>query len=423
MARVPEHIGKGLLAEAGLLTPRGEVAVDAAGARRIAEYLGKPVVVKAQVLAGRRGRAGGVRFAQTPAETWQVASEILAAEVRGQEVSSLLIEERLDIVAEFYLGVVVDSARGIRAPVVMVSATGGMEIEEVPADLVARSVVDVRLGLGGYQAINLARRAGIPSGVLQDVAAVTSSLYEVFRTHECRSLEINPLALTRDQQVVAADCRMAIDDAAAFRHPTLGIEIARDLNRQPTAFDRMAWAIEEGDLRGTGYVAQISQDMDAAATVGFHGIGGGGAILGVDALNRAGLRVANYADTSGNPPASKVYRVAKLILSQPGISGYCLGGFMAASQEQWHQAHGVVRALREEIPGRPGFPAVILICGNGEEESMEILRDGTAGLPGRIELYGSDHVYDTEFIAGRMRALVEEYLGAGGNAQDGPDAF
>ena len=104
--------------------------------------------------------------------------------------------------------------------------------------------------------------------------------------------------------------------------------------------------------------------------------------LGVDALNRQGLKIANYADTSGNPTAAKVYRAAKVILSQAGIEGYMLGGFIVANQEQWHHAHGVVKALREELPKRPGFPCVILLCGNKEKESLEILKEGTKDLPG-----------------------------------------
>jgi succinyl-CoA synthetase beta subunit len=101
--------------------------------------------------------------------------------------------------------------------------------------------------------------------------------------------------------------------------------------------------------------------------------------------------------------------VAKLILSQPGIEGYCLGGFIMANQEQWHHAHGLVKALREELPKRPGFPAVLLLCGNREPEALEILREGLKDLPNPIEIYGREHVYNTGFFAQRMRALVEEY--------------
>jgi succinyl-CoA synthetase beta subunit len=260
-----------------------------------------------------------------------------------------------------------------------------------------------------YQGIDLARRTDLPSSMRARVGSVAASLYRVFVKYDCRTIEINPLVVTSQGAVVAADCRMAIDDNALFRHPDLDITLTHEMDREPTLFDEIAWSIDQMDPRGTGYVAQMQQSIDAVATVGYHGIGGGGAILGVDALNRAGLRVANYADTSGNPTAAKVYRVARLILSQPGIDGYCLGGFVVANQEQWHHAHGIVKALREELAARPGFPVLLLLCGNGEEEALRILREGLSDLPGRIEIHGRRQVWDTDFIAGRMRALIDEY--------------
>jgi succinyl-CoA synthetase beta subunit len=410
MARLYEYQGKELLRGAGVKIPAGEVAKTREEARGIAEKIGKPVVIKSQIWAGKRGKAGAIRFADSPAEAEKEAGELLGSKVRGMVVDKVLVEEKLDIDREYYVGVIVDSSKEVRAPVMIFSSEGGMEIEEVPEDKLATVVVDIFLGLRPFHAMDVARRAGVPRELLTKVAAVNTGLYQVFRRYDCRTIEINPLVVTRSGEVVAADCRAAVDDSAVYRHPELGITVARESNQEPTEFDEIAWSIEEGDLRGTGYVAQMFQEIDAVATVGYHGIGGGGAILGVDALNKAGLRVADYADTSGNPTAAKVYRVAKVVLAQPGIAGYCMGGFIMANQEQWHHAHGLVKALREEVPKRPGFPAVLLLCGNREKESLEILREGTRDLPGRIEIYGRDHVYDTGFIAQRMRALVEEYL-------------
>jgi len=131
-------------------------------------------------------------------------------------------------------------------------------------------------------------------------------------------------------------------------------------------------------------------------------------MLGASAFVARGFKIANYADTSGDPPASKIYSVIKYILSQP-IDGYVLMGATLANQEQWHHAHGLVKVLREEIPKRPGFPVVLLLSGNKEKESQEILQEGLKGLPGRIEIYDREHVYDAKFIGGRVRALVDEY--------------
>jgi succinyl-CoA synthetase beta subunit len=410
MARLLEHQGKALLAEAGVKVPRGRVATSAGEARSIAAELACPVAVKAQIRQGRRGKAGGIRFADTPDAAADTADALLGATVNGTPVAEVLVEEKLGIDRELYLGIIVNPGREWRCPVAILSSEGGMEIEEVPDDKLGRLGIDVLVGLRPFQGIDLARQAGVPRELLRKVGSTAAAAYRVFEDYDCRTLEINPLVVTTEGDMVAADCRAAIDDAALYRHPELGISIAREMDHEPTLFDEIAWSIEEGDLRGTGYVAQMTQDVDAVAAVGYHGIGGGGAILGVDALNRAGLRVANYADTSGNPTAAKVYRVAKLVLSQPGIAGYCLGGFIVANQEQWHHAHGVVKALREELPQRPGFPVVLLLCGNGEKEALEILHEGLDDMPGRVEIYGRDHVYDTAFIAGRMRALVDEYM-------------
>jgi succinyl-CoA synthetase beta subunit len=409
MARLYEYQGKDLLKAAGIPIPAGGVATTKAEVRALAEKIGKPVAVKVQIWAGGRGKAGAIRFADTPAEAERVAGELLGSKVKGFVVKRLLVEEKLDIVQEFYVGVIVDTSKEVRSPVMIFSSEGGVEIEEVPEGKLSKVNVDIFLGLRPFHALDLARRAGVPRNLLEKVADINTKLYGVFRKYDCRTLEINPMVVTRDGKVMAADCRAAIDDSSAYRHPELEISVARESNSEPTDFDEIAWSIEEGDLRGTAYVAEMFQDVEAVATVGYHGIGGGGAILGVDALNKAGLKVANYADTSGNPPASKVYRVAKLILSQPGIEGYCLGGFIMANQEQWHHAHGLVKALREELPKRPGFPAVLLLCGNREPEALEILREGLKDLPNPIEIYGREHVYNTGFFAQRMRALVEEY--------------
>ncbi len=409
MARLFEYQGKQLLKEAKMPILQGEVAETPQEAARIAAKIGKPVAIKAQIWAGGRGKAGGIKFAQNAAEAEQVAQALLGAQIKGLTVEKVLVEEKLDIAKEYYVGVIVDASRKVRAPVIMFSTEGGMDIETVPEDKIATLKVDVLRGLRFYDCLNLAVDLKVPTQFLPAVAQAIMSLYQTFKEYNCRTAEINPLVITTDGKVLAGDCRMSIDDSSVYRHPELGIEVAREAPTPPTELDKIAWWIEEEDLRGTAYIAQMVPEIPGPGYVGYHGIGGGGAILGVDALNRQGLKIADYADTSGNPPASKVYRAAKVIFSQVGIEGYMLGGFIVANQEQWHHAHGVVKALREELPSRPGFPVVLLLCGNKEKEALEILREGTKDLPGRIEIYGSDKVYQTEFLAKRMKALIEEY--------------
>ncbi len=411
MARLYEYQGKEIFKRSGIAIPEGEVVKVPEDAKKVAEKIGRPVVVKAQVWAGGRGKSKAVRFADTPDEAEKVAGDILGMEVKGLEVRQVLVEEKLDIARELYAGVIINSAREVRAPVVMFSAEGGVDIESVPEDKIAMLTVDVLRGIQPYDTLNMALSVGLSGKTLRQVGDIVYRLYNVFKNYDCRTVEINPLVLTKGGKVYAADCRMAIDDASVFRHTELGIGIGREFLKEATEFDLMAWKFEEEDFRGTSYVAQMASESELkkGGYIGYHGIGGGAAILGVDALNKVGLKVADYADTSGNPTASKVYRVAKIILSQPNIEGYFLAGFLMANQEQCHHAHGLVKALREEIPKRPGFPVVILLCGNKERESQEILKEGLKGLPGRIEIYDREHVYDAKFIGARVRALVDEY--------------
>ena len=409
MARLYEYQGKQILKEAKVAVPKGEIATTPQEAAKIAEKIGKPVAVKAQIWAGGRGKAGGIKFADHPLDAQSVAESLLGSEIKALKVEKVLVEEKLDIEKEYYVGVIIDPSMKARCPVIMFSTEGGMDIEAVPQEKIAQMNVDVLRGFRLYDALNLAVQLKVPTKVLPAIGQAIMGLYQTFKNYNCRIAEINPLVLTKDGKIVAGDCRIAIDDSSVFRHPEFGIEVAREAPTPPTELDKIAWWIEEGDLRGTCYIAQMVQEIKGSNYVGYHGLGGGGAILGVDALNREGLKIANYADTSGNPTAAKVYRAAKVIFSQPGIEAYFLGGFMYANQEQWHHAHGIVKALREEMPKRPGFPCVLLLCGNTEEESLKILHEGTKGLPGRIEIYGGDKVYETEFLAKRVRALIMEY--------------
>ena len=411
MAKFLEFQGKEFFKKAGIPVPEGVAVKTPEEAIDAARKIGKPVVVKAQVHAGGRGKAGGVKLAATPEEAGKMAGEILGMEIKGLLVKQVLVEEQLDIAQEFYAGLIINSAQEVRGPVLMFSPDGGVDIESVPEDRIATLNVDVIKGLQIHDTLNMAVSMGVKGKALRQVADVVLKLYNVFRKMDCRTLEINPLVLTADGKVIAADCRMAVDDQALFRHPELGIKIGREFLKEPTDLDLIGWSFEASDFRGTSYVAEMAspEEVSQGGYVGYHGIGGGAAMLGMDALNKVGIKVADYADTSGNPTASKVYRTLKLIMSQPGIEGYFLAGFMMANQEQWHHAHGVVKALREELPKRPGFPVVLLLCGNKEKESQEILKQGLAGLDARIEIYDRERVYDAKFIGGRVKALVDEY--------------
>jgi len=416
MAKLLEYQGKAWLREAGLAAPRGRVADTAEQVAAIAAELACPVVVKAQVQAGGRGKSGGLVMADTPVEASAAASRLLGSELKGGLIRQVLVEEKLDIVHEFYAGYTVNSGREARCPMLMFSPQGGMDIESVPEEKLFRLLVSPTRGPGEPELLDMLQRAEVPREHHRALVKFLVGLFRAYRTYDCFTLEINPLVLTRSGGFVAADCKMEIDNNSVFRHPEMGIEVARDFGHDPTELDLIGWGIEEADQRGSGFLMSMGFDEKTPGYIGYHPIGGGSAMLGMDALSKVGLKVANYADTSGNPVGSKIYRVAKVVLSQPGIDGYLLGGFMMANQEQWHHAHAIVKALRETLPQRPGLPCLLLLCGNKEEESLAILREGLADVPGgeRIEIYGREHVTDTGFIAQKMLSMVQEYQRARG---------
>ena len=412
MPKLYEYQGKRLLREL-MSVPQGDVASTPAEAGIITRNLAKPVAIKAQVGATGRAQAGCIKFANNAAEAEEVARELLGMEIKELKVEKVLVEERLAIKEEFYASVIVNDSWKVKGPTLMFSTKGGTGIEEIAAqfpDKVTSMNVDILQGLRIEDTRDLLSKLGVSLSILEPLGKLVYGLYRVFKEYDARSVEVNPIVLTEDGRVYAADCHVVIDEAAVFKHPELEIDYPRDLGRAPTELERLAWEVERKDYRGVGYFVQMTRNFGPGeGVVGFHGIGGGGAMLGADALIRNGIKLANYADTSGNPTASKVYRVVKLIFSQPNIDGYVLMGAVVANQDQWHHAHALVKALREELVNRPNFPAIILIAGNKEAESLEILREGLRGLPAKVEIYGRDYVYNVDYIAQRMKELIKEY--------------
>lgn len=415
MARIYEWQGKDLLRKAGIPVPRGVTIAHPHEAKRVAQEIGKPVVVKAQIWATGRFKAGAIKFADTPEEAEKVAGKLIGSEIKGLTTKWVLVEEKLDIDKELYVGVIVSDSSKIKGPVLIFSTEGGVGIEEVAArnpERIAKMAINYLQGVGVAEAKQLLSELSF-NGLLShklstELSNIICSLYKAFVDCDARAVEINPLVLTKDKHFCAADCRLTIDDNSVFRHPEFGIRVPRDMMREPTALENIAWTIEEGDYRGTGYFTQMVPKIEGRGWIGMHGIGGGGSMIAASTLIARGLQIANYADTSGDPTASKVYRVIKCILSQP-IDGYVMMGSCLANQEQWHHAHAIVKILREEAKARPGFPVILLLAGNKEREAHDIIKNGLKDLPLRWELYGRDYIYQTEFIADRVKELVEAY--------------
>src|SRR5947207_1454574 len=336
MARLHEYQGKAILAANGFKIPRGRAASTAddavAAAKEVAGKKGDgDVVIKIQAWTTGRAGMGGVAFAKKPDDVRTHAERMLAMKVGQFPIETVLVEEKIDIDRECLLSSAIDDAA--RAPVIIFAIGGGSGIEERAAST-RRIHCDVNRGPLDSEVGEAVSSCGLSPAQAKQLAQSIQKLFDAARSVEARSLEINPLVLTKDGEFVAADCRITIDDYAVVRHPELKIEIAREFDHPPTALERVAYAVEQNDHRGTFYFAQLATaaPKDSKGLLGFHGAGGGGSMMSMDAIVNAGFTIANFTDTSGNPSASKVYRAARIILTQPNLVGYFGSGSGVASQ-------------------------------------------------------------------------------------------
>src|SRR5213596_17642 len=406
MARLHEYQGKAILAANGFKVPRGHVASNADEAVAAAKELGGEVVIKIQAWTTGRAGIGGVAFTEKPGEVRAHANRMLAMKVGQFPVEAVLVEKRIDIDREFFLSFVIDDAA--RAPMIIFAAGGGSGIEERAAST-GRIAFEVNRGPSDSAVNETVASCGLSPRHATQLADSIRQLFMAARSVEARSLEINPLVLTKNGEFVAADCRITIDDYAVARHPDLEIEIAREFDHPPTALERVAYAVEQNDHRGTFYFAQLATTApkESKGLVGFHGAGGGGSMMSMHAIDNAGFTIANFTDTSGNPSASKVYRAARIILAQPDLVGYFGSGSGVASQEQFWSAYGLAKAFWELDLD---IPAVIRLGGNTEDRAVEILQRMSKLLRAPVE--GFRKTDTPAMIAGRFAELVESAGGA-----------
>jgi succinyl-CoA synthetase beta subunit len=406
MARLHEYQGKAILAANGFKIPRGRAASTVDEAIATAKELGGEVVVKIQAWTTGRAGIGGVGFAKNPEEARVYAKRMLGMKVGQFPVAAVLVEQKIDVAREFFLSFAIDDAA--RAPVIIFAPGGGTGIEERAAST-HRIPCDVNSGPLDSAVNEAVVSCGLSPAHAEQLTQSIRQLFAAARSVEARSLEINPLALTKSGEFVAADCRITIDDYAVARHPELGIEIAREFDHPPTPLERIAYAVEQNDHRGTFYFAQLATaaPKESKGLAGFHGAGGGGSMMSMDAIVTAGFTIANFTDTSGNPSASKVYRAARIILAQPDLAGYFGSGSGVASQEQYWSAYGLAKAFWELDLD---IPAVIRLGGNTEDRAVDILHRMSKLLRAPVEGYRKS---DTPaMIAARFAELVAEAKGA-----------
>jgi succinyl-CoA synthetase beta subunit len=410
MARLHEYQGKAILAANGFKIPLGRAASTVneavAAAKQISGKKGGEVVIKIQAWTTGRADIGGVAFAKNPDDMGAHAGRMLGMKVGQFPVEAVLVEEKIAIEREFFVSFAIDDAA--RAPVIIFAQGGGTGIEERAASTrrIACHVTRGPLDSAVHEAVDSCR---LSPAQATELAELIRKLFGAARSVDARSLEINPLVLTKEGDFVAADCRVTIDDYAAARHPELGIEIAREFDHPPTALERVAYAVEQNDHRGTFYFAQLATaaPKDSKGLVGFHGAGGGGSMMSMDAIVNEGFTIANFTDTSGNPSASKVYRASRIILTQPDLVGYFGSGSGVASQEQYWSAYGLAKAFWELDLD---VPAAIRLGGNTEDRAVDILRRMSELLRAPVQGYRKTDA--PAKIAKRFAELVGAAKGA-----------
>ncbi len=360
--KIHEYQAKEILRNYGVRTPGGIVAETPAKAQAAAKKLVEkqgvafPLVVKAQVLVGGRGKAGGVKLAHSLDEVRAVAKQILGMDIKGETVKKVLVEQGIRIATEIYLGIILDRAR--KKPVIMASAAGGVEIEQVAAETPEKILfvpVDPLLGLRDFQIREIAYFIGIPKDGMKDFTGILNGLVQAFQEKDCSLAEINPLVITADGAVVAADAKMNFDDNALYRHPDVS-ELRDEAEEAP--LEREARKRKLNYVKLDGKIGCI--------------VNGAGLAMGtMDIVKHFGGEPANFLDIGGGAKAEQVAEALKLIVSDPKVNTIffnIFGGIVRCDLV----AEGILQALKS-LPDW-NTPIVIRLSGTNEEVAREMLK-------------------------------------------------
>jgi succinyl-CoA synthetase beta subunit len=355
-----EYQGKQLFQKHGVPVPDGRPATSVPEAVEAAEELGYPVVIKAQVQIGGRGKAGGIKLAKDRAEAEQNATAILGMDIRGFTVHELYVEKASEIDEEYYAAIVFD--RAAKKPMAMLSKMGGMDVEEVAEtdpEAMRMVHVDPLLGIQDFHGRRLAFEAGIAEDVIRPVGAMLSKLYDVFVREDATLVEVNPLLVTKSREVVALDAKVTVDDNALFRHPDVA-EMRNLSDEDPQ--ERMA------KERGLTYVK-----LDG--NVGILGNGAGLVMSTLDVVAQAGGTPANFLDAGGGSKAEAITSAVEVILSDEKVKAVLFNIFGGITRCD-EVARGLIEAF-EQV--KPDVPFVVRLDGTNDEEGRALLAE--ANLP------------------------------------------
>lgn len=367
--KIHEYQAKDLLAQFGVPVPRGRVAATAAEARQIAEELGGKVVVKAQIHAGGRGKGGGVRLANSVAEAEHHAAAIIGMQLitpqtgpQGQKVKRVLVAEQVDVERELYLSLILDTGAGM--PVMIASAAGGMDIEEIAAtrpEEIHQVLIDPVSGYQPHHGRKLAYALGLTGEQFRQALQVMAGVYKTFMATDASLVEINPLVVATDGRVLALDAKINFDDNALFRHPEIVALRDRD---------------EEDPLEVQAQELGINNYIKLDGTIGCVVNGAGLAMATMDVIKLAGGEPANFLDIGTVNDPQRVVNAFKIMVQDPNVKGILINIFGGMARTDVIAA-GIVEAFRQINLTR--IPVVVRLAGTNVEEGKRILAE--SGLP------------------------------------------
>jgi len=352
--KIHEYQAKEIFKAAGIPVPRERPATSPKEALAAAEEIGPPVMVKAQVLVGGRGKAGGVKKAGSLEQVESTAGQILGMTIKGLPVRKVLVSECVDIGAEYYVGIIVD--RASRLPVLMASAAGGVEIEQVAKESpekILKCQVDTGVGLLGFQARDVGMAMFHDAALARDFAGIANRLYRVFVEQDCSLIEINPLVRLGDGKLLALDAKINFDDNALFRHTTH--EGLRDMGAEEP---------KEVEAKQAG-LSYIKLDGNVGCVVN----GAGLAMATMDLIKRYGGEPANFLDVGGSSSPEKMVTAMKIILGDRNVRAILVNIFGGITRCD-DIAAGLVQAAQQ---GAIGVPVVARLTGTNAERARELL--------------------------------------------------
>lgn len=393
--RLYEYEAKQLYRESGLPVPQSLLISSADEAKKAAFDLGLPVMIKAQVLTGGRGKAGGIQKANSEHEAYQAASRILGLKIKGFSVEKVLIEKALTVKRELYLGITLNRAE--YKLTLIACGEGGVDIEEIAAnspEKIFKLEFDIDQELYEFQGLNLGKKLGLPSAKLRPFAQIALSLFKFYKAYDCKLAEINPLILTHEDELICGDARVSLDDDALFRHPQLA---ERGIEKRH----------EEGELTEREKLARENDIpyLDLDGNIGMFPGGAGFGIMGNDFIVHFGGKPANFMDSGGGPTPERLAKMLVLLDENPKVKVIFAARFGGISRCD-DFAKGVVMFLKQHGLSKP---MVLRMTGNMWEEGIRIFEEAKKESPElfkNIEFHGIE--VPIEEIAKRAVELAKE---------------